>query len=272
MTEPLSPVKLIEARQLCQQLETSDLLLIDVCKPATYHQIHIPGAVHISPTELISGKMPATGKLPELEHLNAIFQRIGYTPDKNIVVYDDEGGGWAGRLVWTLDLIGHKNITYLNGGLHAWLEQQLPVQKTPVHPVPSQVDVQITNPSVRATAEDIMSELNNGITIWDARSPEEHAGSRQFAMRAGHIPGAINFEWTEGMDREQNLRIRTDLAEQLKELGLGPDKNIITHCQTHHRSGFTYLVARILGYPAIRAYDGSWSEWGNRADTPVELA
>ncbi|MCL6271967.1 rhodanese-like domain-containing protein [Sansalvadorimonas sp. 2012CJ34-2] len=272
MSDTLPPVDLIEPAQLVEQLEAPDLMILDVSNPATYQQLHIPGAIHIAPSELISGKPPATGKLPSLEQLNQLFSRVGYLSDKSIVVYDDEGGGWAGRLIWTLDLLGHKKLAYLNGGLHAWMSEQLPVENTPVFPAPTETNLKIINPQVRASAEEIMVELNSSTVIWDARSPGEYDGSKQFAMRTGHIPGAINFEWTQGMDTERFYRLRNDLANLLNGIGLGKEKNIITHCQTHHRSGFTYLAARILGYKNIRAYDGSWSEWGNRSDTPITTA
>ena len=276
MSDTLPPVDLIEPAQLVEQLQAEDLLILDVSNPATYKQLHIPGAIHIAPSELISGIPPATGKLPSIEKLNNLFSRVGYLKEKRIVVYDDEGGGWAGRLIWTLDLLGHKKLAYLNGGLHAWMAEQLPIEQTPVSPVPTETRLKVVNHQVRATAEDIMTELersgSNSTAIWDARSPEEYDGSRQFAIRAGHIPGAIHFEWTQGMDTKRFYRLRNDLSELLENIGLGKDKNIITHCQTHHRSGFTYLAARILGYQNIRAYDGSWSEWGNRSDTPITLA
>ncbi len=272
MSTTLSPVELIEPTALAEQLQRSDLLILDTCNPATYRQVHLPGAVHIAPSELMESQPPVMGKLPSLEKLNALFSRVGYNPEKTIVVYDDEGGGWAGRLLWTLDLIGHTRVIYLNGGLHAWLGAECPVQTTPVEPTSRDVTVEIVNPFVRASAEDIMEALNSNnerFVVWDARSPEEYAGVKQLAMRAGHIPGAVNFEWTAGMDQGRKLRLREDMKEHLESLGLGPDKSIVTHCQSHHRSGFTYMVGRILGYPDIKAYDGSWSEWGNRQDTPV---
>ena len=109
------------------------------------------------------------------------------------------------------------------------------------------------------------------LAIWDARGPLEYSGEKVLAAKAGHLPGAINFEWTAGMDFNDHLRIRQDIAEVLEKLGITPDKEVITHCQTHRRSGFTYLVAKSLGYPRVKAYAGSWSEWGNHPDTPVEV-
>src|SRR5690606_24304401 len=107
--------------------------------------------------------------------------------------------------------------------------------------------------------------------IWDARSPAEHRGDKVLAARGGHIPGAINFEWTAGMDPQHGLRLRADLAAQLQALGITPDRDVVTHCQTHHRSGFTYLAATSLGYRRVRAYAGSWAESGNHPDTPIDL-
>ena len=108
------------------------------------------------------------------------------------------------------------------------------------------------------------------LAIWDARSPAEFSGEKLLAARGGHVPGAVNFEWTAGMDPQRGLRIREDMAQVLERLGITKDKEVITHCQTHRRSGFTYLVAKALGYPRVRAYAGSWSEWGNLPDTPIE--
>ncbi len=106
--------------------------------------------------------------------------------------------------------------------------------------------------------------------IWDARSNKEYTGEKVISARGGHIPGAVNYEWTLGMDAERGLRIN-DLAEfeaLLNSLGLTKDKEIATHCQTHHRSGFTYLVGKILGRN-MKAYAGSWAEWGNDEQAPI---
>ncbi|EPN57813.1 bifunctional thiosulfate sulfurtransferase/phosphatidylserine decarboxylase, partial [Pseudomonas syringae pv. actinidiae ICMP 18807] len=123
-----------------------------------------------------------------------------------------------------------------------------------------------------ATREYLQSRLGaDDLAIWDARAPTEYSGEKVVAAKGGHIPGAVNFEWTAGMDKARNLRIRQDMPQILQDLSITPDKEVITHCQTHHRSGFTYLVAKALGYPRVKAYAGSWGEWGNHPDTPVEV-
>jgi len=252
--------------------QESNLLLIDLCKNSVYQQAHIPGAIHVEPGSLISGQQPSPGKLPTEEALSNLFSSIGLSEETHVIAYDDEGGGWAGRLIWTLDMIGHKHYSYLNGGIHAWLAENLPTENTPVNKSPSNYKAVIMDgPSV--TKEYILSQIGQpGFTIWDARSPEEFNGIQVFAQRAGHIPGAINFEWTQGMDQKHQLKIKdnSELLHTLNNLGINGDNEVITHCQTHHRSGFTYLLGKVLGFKNIKAYPGSWSEWGNDANTPIE--
>ena len=259
---------ILEPAELSNLRSTHDLLIVDLCSETNYELAHLEGAIHVAPAELVSGVKPATGKLPGIERLEALFSRIGYHPDKHIVAYDDEGGGWAGRFIWTLDIIGHSKISYLNGGIHAWLASQLPTT-TELPSVAATTPHLSINTDYIATKADVLLSLEDQDTvIWDARTPAEYEGKKVVAMRGGHIPGAINLEWTSAMDPDQQLRIRADIAELLASIGISSTKKIITHCQTHHRSGFTYLVGKSLGYD-IRAYDGSWSEWGNDPDTPI---
>ncbi len=262
---------IIEASELEAKLNNPELLIVDISQEQTYAQVHVPGAIHINPSELICGIPPVVGKLPTLEKLKALFARIGYSSDKHIIVYDDEGGGWAGRFIWTLDVIGHSAYSYLNGGIHAWLKEGHPISKDIPQLSPSSPDINI-NHDVIASMEDVLSSLNDDNTkIWDARSAEEYAGSKVTAQRNGHIPGAVNLDWLHTMDKERNLRLLplAELQSKLSSLGIKPGNKIITHCQTHHRSGLSYLIAKALGYEVL-AYDGSWAEWGNDSDTPIE--
>lgn len=248
--------------------QPNNLLLIDMSSDANYQQGHIDGAIHIPPHLLVCGQAPVPTKIASIEQLNRLFSFIGLTPESHVVVYDDEGGGWAGRFIWTLDAIGHKHYSYLNGGLHAWKLSHLPLTTSAPGVQPGHVSVTL-DPQVVIEIPDILSELDKAdFVVWDARSPAEYRGERLNAQKNGHIPGAINCEWTELMDAHNGLRIRDDAREFLAQLGLTSDKRMITHCQSHHRSGFTYLVGKALGFN-IRAYHGSWAEWGNHPETPV---
>ncbi|MCL6415625.1 sulfurtransferase [Aestuariirhabdus sp. Z084] len=261
---------ILEPEELQPLLGHSELLILDLCRGDLYSRAHVPGAIHIEPSRLMRREEPAMGKCPTPEQLLQLFRDIGYTGQEHIVVYDDEGGGWAGRMIWTLDLIQHPHYSYLNGGMLAWLDSGLATEQAANQPSSSTVELEFDF-SPLVSREALQAQLgNDDLVIWDARSEAEYRGEKVMALRGGHIPGAINYEWTRAMDRNRQLRIRDDLLPELEALGIARNKRIVTHCQSHHRSGFTYLLGKALGYESIQAYDGSWSEWGNLPDTPID--
>ena len=263
---------LVEPEDLDAMLNMDNLVIVDLSHPALYQQRHVPGAVHLAGSALMANQPPALGKHPKFKDIEILVSNLGIDDSKHVVVYDDEGGGWAGRLVWTLDLLGYSNWSYLNGGIVSWVKEGFPTDSEANQPVSQNTQVSIANPSVRSDVDSITSKLDDAnFAIWDARSPGEYRGDMVRSARGGHIPGAVNIEWTDLMDQQRNLRLREDAQAILDAAGLTQDKAITTHCQSHHRSAFTYMVARILGYKNISAYDGSWSEWGNLETTPVEL-
>ena len=268
---------IVEPQQLAEMLDHPDIVIVDVPLKAESHARHVPCARLLDFKQLVGSNDDDIPGVPSPEALSGVMSALGITRDSHVVAYDDEGGGWAGRLLWTLALLGHTRYSYLNGGLHAWQGDGLPLSDTASDWSPSEYHAAYMDTSVMATREDILDRLaaedpQESVVVWDARSAEEYRGEKGQNARLGHIPGAVHFEWTEAMDRERNLRIR-DYAELVTELGargLNPEQHIVTHCQSHHRSGLTWLVGQALGFSDVRAYPGSWKEWGNRDDTPIE--
>lgn len=264
-------VPVLHEPESLRSLDTSAWLIVHVADPAAFAQAHLPHAQMVTPRELVLGIPPAAGKLPPREQIEAVLSRIGYRPDRHVAVYDDEGGGWAGRLAWTLDVIGHTDWGYIDGGIHALHAAGVPLAQGAPEPVEA-TDVRVSiDTTPIAEIPDILRILGSSDhVILDARSREEYLGTRIVAARAGHIPGAVNIDWLRLQDRHRHTRLVQNLAALLEENGVHRDKTVITHCQTHHRSGLTYMAMRLLGYPRVKAYHGSWSEWGNRDDTPIE--
>lgn len=264
--------RIIEVETLQQHLTDNNLLIVDLSPREHYLQGHIPGAIHVETAQLIRGGKPAPGLLPDEPALSRLFSAIGLEQQTHVVCYDNEGGPWAGRFIWTLESLGHQHYSFVNGGIHAWKMAGLPLETTDNTPHPSSFTARI-RPDFILTREQILDALqapHSQLLVWDARSREEYEGTKVFAAKGGHIPGAIHLEWTELLDSDNGYRLKPNLRELLEAQGLRPDKPIVTHCQTHRRSGLTWFVARALDYPDIRAYPGSWSEWGNDPDTPVE--
>jgi thiosulfate/3-mercaptopyruvate sulfurtransferase len=262
------PVEVLEPDAVADLPET-DTLLVQVTSSALFEQAHIPGAVLIEPAELVCGIPPANGKLPSTAQIAATLSRVGYQPDQRIIAFDDEGGGWAGRLFWTLDVIGHYDWAYLDGGLHAWHAAGLPLAQGASAPVPAEPCEITVDTDPIAEIPDVIAAIDDADSvIWDVRSAEEYAGLRSGSARRGHIPGAVNLDWELLKDANRQLRLIDSLDDVAASLGLLQAKQIITHCQTHHRSGLSYLVGRLLGLN-IKAFHGAWAEWGNDPNTPI---
>jgi thiosulfate/3-mercaptopyruvate sulfurtransferase len=263
---------LIEPGKLEESMGYDNILIIDLNKAETYLKMHIPGAVQLEYLHIIASHKPVMGLVPDDDTLATLFSSLGIDADTHVVAYDDEGGGRASRLLWTLEVAGHTRYSLLNGGLHSWANEGHPLDATPVPPQAKTFRVN-RNTEPCADSAYIMEQLDNDdCRLLDVRSPDEYNGIKKFAARAGHIPGAVNLNWTEAIDTGRNMRFKSDeeLQGLLTPLGITPDKEVITHCQTHHRSAHTWLVLKHLGYERIKGYPGSWSDWGNNAELPVE--
>lgn len=266
---------ILEATDLEEQLQRPDLVIIDLCKIDNYAEKHIPGALWLDYGKIVRMQRPVMGLLPELDQLGALFSSLGITNKSHVVAYDDEGGGKAARLLWTLDVIGHKNQSLLNGGIYAWVNEghpttrDLPNIESTHYKMPKAF-----NDMLIADQHYILEHLNDSnCKLLDARSSMEYHGQKAFAQKAGRIPGAIHFEWSEAIDMDNNLRLKDleQLEITLKERGFNKNNVIVAYCQTHHRSAYSCIMLKALGYKNVRGYPGSWSDWGNSPDTPVKI-
>lgn len=266
---------LIEPDQLQPHLADHSILVVDLCDSASYAVGHIPGAVHLDYADLVRVEPPAMGLLPTEARLGEVLSRLGLTAEQSVVAYDEEGNGRAGRLLWTLAILGHERSAMLNGGIHAWNAAGGRLENQIRRPVPSFFQARFRNPAAVADKDYILAGLGRpDVALLDTRSPAEYAGLDQRAARSGHIPGAVNLQWTDAMDPQRQLRFQPDpvLRALLEQRGVTPDKEVIVYCQTHHRSAHTYWVLRYLGYPRVRGYPGAWSEWGNNPRLPIEIS
>lgn len=264
---------LLEPTDLEAVLGTPNLLIVDVGDSDVYEKERIPGAVHVDYLDIVLGQPPASGQLPPISVLKETFSAIGLTRDMHVVAYDSEGNGRASRLLWTLDVLAHPGSSLLNGGFTAWKNEEHPIERT----APGKFDRSVypvhVNGKSHADKNYIMSKIGDtNVGLLDARSPMEYQGFDVRSVRGGHIPGARNVNWLDTIDSTRNNRFKSseELRQMLYEQGITPDKEIITYCQTHHRSSHSYAMLKSLGYDRIRGYAGSWSEWGNSHDTPIE--
>lgn len=263
---------LLEPDQLEQLTGQESLVIIDLSKPENYNKFHIPAARQLNYNDIVREQKPVMGLVPDQDQLLNCLSQLGISNDTHVVAYDDEGGGKAARFLWTLDLLNHKHYSLLNGGIFSWANEDFPLSADPV--TYSSLDYQGTlTDNALATKSYILNNLQSENTVLlDTRTPEEFQGIKKYAERGGHIPGAVNLDWVEAMDKDRNLRLKSKeiLLDMLAALKITEDKQVITYCQTHHRSSHTYFVLKYLGFKQIKGYAGAWSEWGNDPSTPIE--
>jgi thiosulfate/3-mercaptopyruvate sulfurtransferase len=202
-----------------------------------------------------------------IEHL---IQAKGVNNDSTVVAYDEIAGMRSARLFWFLEFFGHDDVHVLNGGFNAWVAADLPTTQDATIPRAGNFKMK-PQPERLATVEEVQSKLGNqAAVIVDTRSDAEYTGQLVRAKRGGAIPGAVHLEWTNNLDPKGFFKSSEQLAEMYAERKITPDKEVIPHCQGAYRSAHTYLALRLIGYPNVKNYLGSWGEWGNRLDLPIE--
>lgn len=272
MTLPDLPI-IISPEALQSHSGEDNLVILDLCQPEAYIRGHLKGARYFEYPRAVSTRKPVVGLLPEPAAFGAELARAGITPETCVVAYDDEGGGRAGRLLWTLMVAGHKRLSLVDGGVHAWAGAGLPLTDA-VDSIEAAAPYPITFGAAHtADRAYILAHLDDAdFGLLDARTPQEYSGAKKLAERGGHIPGAANLNWTDCMDTAHDRRLKSEdeLKAMLDARGLTPDKKIVCYCHSHHRSALSFMMLKSLGYEHVRGYPGSWSDWGNISDTPVE--
>ena len=245
-------------------------LVIDLRPPEDFAAGHVPGAVHLDlwGVSLIdTDPAPLKAFMWMIDHL---FNLRGVTAATPVVVYDDQSGIRAARAFWFLEYFGHPRVQVLDGGFGAWKAAGLPVTQEAVAP-PKSTWAGTPQAQTIATRRDVQARLGDpGVVLLDTRTDGEYTGTTVRAKRGGRIPGAVHVEWTRNLGPDGAFKPADELRAMYEHAGVTPDKEVITYCQGGYRAAHGYLALRLLGYPKVRNYTGSWKEWGDREELPVE--
>jgi thiosulfate/3-mercaptopyruvate sulfurtransferase len=263
-----TPVPIVDARALAAERPAP--LLIDLQPAEKFAAGHLPGAVHLDLWGLSlidTSDAPLRAFMWMIGHL---FSLRGVTPDRPVVVYEEDSGMRAARAFWFLEYLGHPNVRVLDGGLRAWIAAGLPTTTEAVTPTASTWHG-TADPSKLATWQQVRDRLGKPDTaIIDTRSDEEYFSEAVRAKRGGAIPGAVHIEWKQNLTPDGRYKSADELRTMYDAAGITSDREVVTYCQGGYRAAHTYLALRLLGYPRLRNYTGSWKEWGDREDLPVE--
>jgi len=247
-------------------------LVIDLRPPEDFANGHIPGAVHLDlwGVSLIdTDPAPLKAFMWMVDHL---FNLRGVDAATPVVVYDEQSGMRAARAFWFLEYFGHPSVQLLDGGFNAWTRAGLPVTREASAPAKSQWTGTPRDDRI-ATWRDVNARLGSkDAVIVDTRSDGEYPGTTVRAKRGGAIPGAVHIEWTRNLDESGAYKPASELRAMYESAGVTPDKEVLTYCQGGYRAAHGYVALRLLGYPRVRNYTGSWKEWGDREDLPIEKA
>jgi thiosulfate/3-mercaptopyruvate sulfurtransferase len=236
----------------------------------TYDEGHAPGAVQLDPRADFDEADTRT--IPDRDRLESLLGERGITPDSTVVLYSDGFNEFAAFVYWTLKYYRHRDVRLLNGGKHYWTENGFPTtDRTPTVTAVA-YDAQPPNDHLRATRRDVQDALSADVTLVDVRSPEEYCGLADVPARtSGHIPHTENVEWTSVVRECGRFEHPEALERPFAEVAVAEGDEIILYCNVGERSALVWFaLSELLGYPDVKNYDGSWSEWGSLVDVPIE--
>ncbi len=245
-----------------------------------YSTGHIKGAVHVDWTTDLND--PVRRDYLQKDGFENLMSRIGVTPEMTVVFYGDKNNWWACYAYWVFQLFGHKNAKVMDGGRIKWQNENREITKeVPQYPATKYNAPERDDKKIRAFRDNVLEHINKKLPLVDVRSPEEYSGKRlhmpdypnEGALRGGHIPGAKSIPWAKAINADDGtFKTAVELKSIYeKENNLKPDDEIIAYCRIGERSSHSWFVLKnLLGYKNVRNYDGSWTEWGNLVNVPIE--
>jgi thiosulfate/3-mercaptopyruvate sulfurtransferase len=251
---------------------------VDYDPTANYNLGHVPGAVLFDWKKDMNDQI--TRNIFSRQACEDLLQRTGVNNDTTLVLYGDFNNWFAAFAFWALKYFGLKDVKLMNGGRKKWLEEDRPISKD--IPQYQRGNFKATEPdkSIRVFLNQVKEALDKeNIAMVDVRSPKEFTGEilappeypTEHAQRGGHIPGASNIPWSQAVKDDGTFKSVEELKQIYQSKGIVPDKEIIAYCRIGERSSHTWFVLKyLLGYPNVKNYDGSWTEWGNIVDNPIE--
>ena len=243
-----------------------------------YDKGHVPGAIGLDWRKDLQAQ-PVRDLLPK-DQFEALLSRHGISADDTIIAYGDNNNWFAAWFVWNLKYYGHRDVRLMDGGRKKWEAEGRELATESPAAQPAEYRASDPNAKIRALRDDVRGRYqDSGSRLVDVRSPKEYSGEllapenlpQEGAQRGGHIPGAANIPWGQAVREDGTFKSADELKELYGSKGVTPDKQVIAYCRIGERSSHTWFVLEyLLGYPDVRNYDGSWTEWGSLIGAPIE--
>lgn len=282
MTEYARPDSLVSTDWVAQNLDNPKVRLIEVdVDTAAYETGHAPGAVGWNWKRDLETQLQRD--VADKGGIERLLQQAGVNNDTTIVLYGDNNNWFAAYALWLLEYYGVQNAKLMNGGRKKWVDEGRPMTTEKPSYQATNFKVKEPNRSIRAFRDDVLNHLEavkagKGALV-DVRSPREFSGEllapenlpQEGSQRGGHIPGAKNIVWSNAVNEDGTFKSADELKQLYEGQGVTPHKDVIVYCRIGERSAHTWFVlTHLLGYPNVRNYDGSWTEWGSLVDVPIE--